>query len=621
MSTLSIASSALQNAAVGLRTAANNISNAAAPGYSRQEVQMVTQISNRLGSSSWVGNGANIGAINRIHSDLMNNQVNIATSAAKKNDLYLQNTTQLESLLSNLDSNISSAMGEFYSAASALGASPGSTSAQARLMNAASSIANQFQEMDLHFDNFVQGVNESMSGVVSDLNSMAQELANINADENAGSNEMLDRQELLAAKISEKVSAQVIRKPGGQMDILMSNGQPLVIGSSNYKITTFRSLDDPEHFDLGQVLKDGTIVQLGDSAITGGELAGLLEFRKDTLTATRNTLGRMATVFAQSVNEMQKLSQTNTGQQGSEMFHIDDPVVYTYKTNQGDAQLKASITDTSSITAASYRIAKTSSGWEITNLSSNQVTSTPSLPISIDGFDLDIDSGSVSDGDRFRLDPARNGLGSIKMLINNVDQLSIGYPVYAKADAQNIGPATINFIKPASTSWDPSIQDALDVDYDSVNGFTIAGSPPDNVTQEIDGWTIEQNGWIMKIQGTPADGDIFHIGAASTSGDGRAANDLAGLQNERLIAGGFTISGSYSAMVDKIGSQGRIAASAYDASQVLLDQATSNRDNISGVNLDEEAVSLTKWQQMFQAASKMVTVTNSMLDSLFAAIN
>lgn len=621
MSTISIASSALQNASVGLRTAANNISNAAAPGYSRQEVQMITAPSNRLGSTSWLGNGANIGTINRVHSDLMNNQVNIATSAAKKSDLYLQNTNQLESLLANLDSNISSAMGEFYAASSALGASPGSTSAQSRLMNAASSIANQFQEINLHFDNFVQGVNDSMAGVVSDLNSMAKELANINANENAGSNEMLDRQELLASKIAEKVSAQIIRKPGGQMDILMSNGQPLVIGSANYQITTFRSLDDPEHFDLGQVLKDGTVVQLGDSAITGGELAGILEFRKETLTATRNALGRMATVFAQNVNEMQKLGQTSNGTQGADMFHIDNPQVYSYKTNQGDAEISAVISDSSALSADSYRIVKTSSGWEITNLNTREVTTSASFPVSIDGFDLDLSAGSAADGDRFRLDPARNGLGSIKMMLNNVDQLATGYPVYASPDKQNIGPATVTSIKPSSTNWDPNLQDSVDLQYDSLNGFTINGSAPSNVTQEIDGWTIEQNGWIMKIQGTPEDGDSFHIATGSTTGDGRAANDMAGLQNERIIAGGFTISGSYSSMVDKIGSQGRIASSSYEASQTLLDQATSNRDNVAGVNLDEEAVNLTKWQQMFQAASKMVTVTNSMLDSLFAAIN
>ncbi len=620
MSLLSISTGALLNAQVALRTTTNNIANAATEGYSRQRVQSVSQPSNKYASKSWIGNGAAIAGIERVNSNLLNNQVNISTSAVAKNDTFLQRTEQLEGLLANLDTNISSNLGEFYASANALSTSPSSSSARARYLSAAGTVANQFQELNMHFDNMTKGLNDSLSGMVADVNMMSKQLAEINNSKDSGSNELLDQQEVLLNRLAQIVSIQAIRSDNGKVDVFMSNGQPLVIKGSSHEIAAFRSLDDPEFLDIGAVQKDGSVRQLSDNAITGGEIAGLLTFRKEALNAARNELGRMAMTFAHAANEFQKMGQTSAGVQGTDMYFYEDPTVFTYSANTGDGKLSATITNMQAVTAASYRLVKTSAGWDATNLDTNVTTSLASLPADLDGMSIDVASGTFVDGDRFRVDPTRTGMSSIKMILNNTGEIATGYPINASADAANTGSARVGEIRPASSTWDPNLKNTLDLTY-SAGSWTIAGAAPDSVTSTTEGWTIEQNGWILKIQGTPSDGDVFHVKPTSGSGDGRAVADLSSTQHDKIVGGTMSTASAYSTLVNNLGSNSRIATSSLAASQSILDQAKGAKDNVSGVNLDEEAANLVKWQQMYQAASKLVSITNSMLDSLFAVLN
>jgi flagellar hook-associated protein 1 FlgK len=53
----------------------------------------------------------------------------------------------------------------------------------------------------------------------------------------------------------------------------------------------------------------------------------------------------------------------------------------------------------------------------------------------------------------------------------------------------------------------------------------------------------------------------------------------------------------------------------------LLNQAIESRDAVSGVNLDEEAANLLKYQQAYQANAQVITALNSMFQTLFSALS
>ena len=58
-----------------------------------------------------------------------------------------------------------------------------------------------------------------------------------------------------------------------------------------------------------------------------------------------------------------------------------------------------------------------------------------------------------------------------------------------------------------------------------------------------------------------------------------------------------------------------------DAATAALKEATLTRESESGVNLDEEAANLLRYQQAYQASSKIIQIARSLFDSILSAVN
>ncbi len=87
-----------------------------------------------------------------------------------------------------------------------------------------------------------------------------------------------------------------------------------------------------------------------------------------------------------------------------------------------------------------------------------------------------------------------------------------------------------------------------------------------------------------------------------------------------MANGTSSISDSYGALVADVGTGTKQAELNTLAQQRVLDQAVSTRESISGVNLDEEAANLVRYQQAYQAAAQVITVANSLFDTLLNAV-
>jgi flagellar hook-associated protein 1 FlgK len=109
--------------------------------------------------------------------------------------------------------------------------------------------------------------------------------------------------------------------------------------------------------------------------------------------------------------------------------------------------------------------------------------------------------------------------------------------------------------------------------------------------------------------------------ATGTVGDNGNVRALAALQTGRnLLNGKASYQDAYSAIVGDVGSLTKAAEVNSTAQKNLLDHAIQARDSVSGVNLDEEAANLIKFQQSYQAAAQLITVVNSTFDALIGAI-
>jgi len=104
-------------------------------------------------------------------------------------------------------------------------------------------------------------------------------------------------------------------------------------------------------------------------------------------------------------------------------------------------------------------------------------------------------------------------------------------------------------------------------------------------------------------------------------GDNTNARALAQLQTTPSLMGGkATYQDAYSEIVGDVGTLTRAAEVDSTAQKQLLDHGKEARDAVSGVNLDEEAANLLRYQQAYQAAAQLVPTLNDMFDALIGAM-
>jgi len=84
--------------------------------------------------------------------------------------------------------------------------------------------------------------------------------------------------------------------------------------------------------------------------------------------------------------------------------------------------------------------------------------------------------------------------------------------------------------------------------------------------------------------------------------------------------GGNTIAQTYQTLVAKVGSSANAANVSLSAQKALNNQAIEARASFAGVNLDEEAANLIKFQNAYQASSQVIAISRSLFDSLLGAI-
>lgn len=116
---------------------------------------------------------------------------------------------------------------------------------------------------------------------------------------------------------------------------------------------------------------------------------------------------------------------------------------------------------------------------------------------------------------------------------------------------------------------------------------------------------------------TPVAADLKNIAAAMTAapGDGTNAQAIAALQRAPTVNGG-TLDDYYSGAVSGIGVATQVAQRGESTEQVLTQQINNLRQSAGGVSLDEEMTAMIKYQKSYEAAARMVTAMDSLLDTV-----
>jgi flagellar hook-associated protein 1 FlgK len=124
------------------------------------------------------------------------------------------------------------------------------------------------------------------------------------------------------------------------------------------------------------------------------------------------------------------------------------------------------------------------------------------------------------------------------------------------------------------------------------------------------------------VRGVPADGDRFVIANNSGGvGDNRNALAMAAFQaDDTMLNGTSTLQETYGQLVSTVGSKTHHAEVNFQSTEGLLERHKMSLSSISGVNLDEEAANLIKYQQAYQASAQVISVASTLFDTLIGAV-
>ena len=618
--------SALVSYQRALATTSHNIANADTEGYSRQTVSFATRIPQQMGELS-IGSGVTVSNISRAYDSFATSQLRTVNSAHSQLDTYYQFAAQLDNTLADSEFGVSAALSNFYNSVQTVADDPASISARRLFLSEAQSLSDRFAGMSNYLDDMQQQANTQIQSIVSEVNSLTERIADINnlIVESQGQfggapSDLLDDRDQALLELNRLVSVSSVEQNDGSMSVFIGNGQALVLGNEPVPVKTTRSPMDVSRLEVA--LDIGGQSSVITQSLQGGQLGGVLSFRDGLLTETENELGRIALALSASVNEQNQAGVDLYGDRGQAIFNAPQPSIVNSANNSGSATVTATFDNIGQVTGENLILRYNGSAWELSNTPGNTAVSADSGsgtladPFIVGGMALSI-SGTPSAGDEFQIRPSADAAGMLTVEMTDPARVAAAAATRSEAGAANTGTGQISQTE-ILDAGNANLTDPVDITFLDASTYQINGA---GSFAYVAGEPIDINGNRVVISGTPEAGDQFSIlDNAGASGDNRNALALAATEANKLLNGGtVSVQEATGGLVGRIGVATHSADISRQSQANLLSQAEARQQSVSGVNLDEEAANLLKYQQAYQAAAQATSVAKELFQTLMAA--
>jgi flagellar hook-associated protein 1 FlgK len=613
-----------------LATTSHNIANASTPGYNRQLVNLATQGADPMGNG-WVGRGVQVTTIQRAFDAALSGQMRTATSGYQQLDTFATLAGRVDNLFSDSSTGLATTLQQFMNSVQAVADAPTSASARQVLLSQAGTLVARLKSYSGSLDTLANQIGTQIGSEASTISTLAQNIADLNrqivtakGQNQQPPNDLLDQRDLLIDQLSQHVGVQTVTQDDGSVNVFLGSGQALVTGSMAARMTTTADSFDATLQRL-TLQGGGTSVDVTNT-ISGGALGGLLQFRGTMLNGARNALGQIAVAVATLFNDQHATGLDLNGQFGGQFFSIGGVRTLPATENAGSASVSVTRGSVAGLTTADYTLQFDGSTW---SLSRNDTGATVTMsgsgasadPFVADGLQIVV-AGSAQAGDRFQLQPTSQAIGGFNVLVTDPAKIAAAAPLVTSAAATNTGSGTVS--QASVTSPGAWVRGTYTLAFDATGGWTITDAGGATVTfgsSYTAGSAIPLKGMSISLSGTPASGDSFTINATgNVPGDNRNALQLAGTLGQVALAGGSaSIQSVVSQFITGVGVQTNQAQTGRDAQQVVKDDAANQMSSVSGVNLDEEASNLVRYQQAYQAAAKVISVADTLFQTLLNA--
>ncbi|WP_432697706.1 flagellar hook-associated protein FlgK [Marinobacterium sp. YM272] len=660
---LSLGVQGVRAAQSGLGVVSNNITNVNTPGYTRQVAQF----------NSMEEGGVLQDSTQRIVDQFINQRLWSDNSRFEAAQAYEQLSSQLDNLLASDSTSLNVKMDDYFAALQAANDDPISLTNRELFLAEADALVRRYHDLDDQLSNMNETINTRIRELTNEINVSAGDIADLNdrirIAEASGKDafELKDQRDESIKELASLVDIQVSEQSNGELSIFVGNGQPLVVGKSAYQFSAGQNDFDPDRYDI-TINIAGSETNITEM-IDGGELGGLLTYRRETMDRSLNELGRLAIIFADTMNEQHQKGIDYDGEMGERLFNnVNDPNLIGGRLRSlYGTEGSVEITDSSQLQASDYELVFTGANeFRVKRLSDGKIWSSDALEASgnlsfdpdigqisleLDGFRLDANAGGpFVSGEKLMISPVRTGAEDIELNVTNGRDLALASPVTISKSVSGDG-STSEATVALSSIGDLTVKDPVELlsgttpepglpfelSYTDVGGWktsvagvTVTPSSSDPRKLVLTGGGLGDNELTVTLSGETKDGDVFELGynfdidPASGPVNVGVSDNRNGLLMSGLMKEASSLDGNYQdtygRLVERVGTDTRVAQMDRSASEAVLNNTIAQRESVSGVNLDEEAVRLIQFQQAYQASAQIISASQRIFDSLIQAV-
>jgi flagellar hook-associated protein 1 len=563
---LDIGASALRAAQQQLDTAAHNVANANTPGYSRQRVTLVESppytfpAFNRSGLPGQIGSGVSVAAISRVRDNFLDLQVQAQTALKGEWDTRQQELAKVESIFPEpSDSGLGNTISKYWSAWQDVASDPTSTAARTALTEQAATLAGEINRDSTQLGMVATGIDSQVTQQITTVNSLATQIAALNGQiqrvtiTGENPNDLLDQREQLLEQLSAIVPASVMSQTDGTITVEVG-GTDLV--SNVHARQLVGHTDANGH--VTPTWADGSAV-----ALPSGQMKALLAVRDTDVAGYQSQLDSLAQGIADSTNALHQRGVDASGNPGQALF--------TYRPGTAAATLAVNPT----------------------------VAADPGLV-----------AASAS--------PNSPGDGSVAGLIADLQNAKsysagvLGTDIVGGMDLTSNSTARLMTV--ATDTATPQTYTFSG----SGNSLTLTGADGSRQTITVSDMAAGSQQTLnfdqLGIKLTVSTGAATKAGADFVTDFSAAGHNT--IVAASLFTPAQTTSDYYSGLVGKLGTASSQATEMSQNQQLVVNQLTSQVQQTSGVSLDEEATDMVRFQHAYQAAARVITTMDEMLNTL-----
>ncbi|MEI2563730.1 flagellar hook-associated protein FlgK [Vibrio metoecus] len=603
-----------------LNTTGHNISNVNTEGYSRQSVIQGTNMPRQYGGETY-GMGVHVENVRRSWDQFAVKELNIAsTDYSFKRDTE-ENLDMLSKLLSSVASKkIPENLNEWFDSVKSLADSPNDLGARKVVLEKAKLISQNLN--DFHETVRLQKdiANKGLDLGVERINQLAIEIRDLQRlmmRVPGPHNDLMDKHEKLVSELSQYTKVTVTQRKNGEgFNIHIGNGHTLVSGSEASQLKVIDGFPDTQQHRLAMV--EGKALKAISSRDIGGKMEAILDMRDEHIPYLMDEVGRLAVSFSHEVNTLQSQGLDLRGNVGSALFtdvNLDVIARSRVVTNSNSkADMAVFIDDVSQLKGGEYSMQYNGSEFVVT-LPSGQQTVLPVVKgnVYVDGLRVEV-RNPPQVGERILVRPTRNGAAAIRLATDDATKIAAQSFEASTTFAQ--GKAKFNILQAGAVrEFEVHVSPTGDqfAVTDTKGNILLQPQPyPPSGPVTVQGTTFELTEGALP-------NDKFTANLVPSEGDNGNLRKMINIQTDKKMNDKeSTIIDLYHNLNTDVGLKMATMTRLTDVARLEKEAAQSRIASISGVNLDEEAANMMKFQQAYMASSRIIQASNDTFNTILA---